>query len=150
MSIAFQPGCTLGVVRTLALLLLLLPWAAQAAELKFATWNLEWLTERPAGDPELPGDVRPRHPEDFALLAHYAADLDADVIAIQEVDGRAVAARIFPPDRYVIQMTHDRVVQRVGLIVRRGIAFTVNPDVTALDPPFSHLRSGADITAAFD
>ena len=59
--------------------------------------------------------------------------LDADVIAIQEVDGRAVAARLFPADRYSIHMTHDDVVQRVGIVVRRGLAYDVNPDVTAMD-----------------
>ena len=31
----------------------------------------------------------------FCPTAHYAADLNADVIAIQEVDGPGVAARIF-------------------------------------------------------
>ena len=35
------------------LLLLLLAAPARAAELKLATWNLEWLTLRPAGDPAL-------------------------------------------------------------------------------------------------
>ena len=38
------------------LLLLLLAAPARAAELKLATWNLEWLTLRPAGDPALPLD----------------------------------------------------------------------------------------------
>jgi endonuclease/exonuclease/phosphatase family metal-dependent hydrolase len=80
------------------------------------------------------------------MLARYAAELNADVIAIQEVDGPAIAARIFPPDRYLIHMTGDDVVQRVGLVIRRGIDFTPNPDVTALDLPHSGLRSGADVT----
>ena len=43
-------------------------------------------------------------------------------------------------------MTADDVIQRVGLVVRRGIDFTANPDVTGLDPSPLHLRSGADIT----
>ncbi|HEY6434258.1 MAG TPA: endonuclease/exonuclease/phosphatase family protein [Acetobacteraceae bacterium] len=117
-----------------------------ARELKLATWNLEWLTDRAAGDPELPADVVARRPGDVALLAHYAAELNADVIAIQEVDGPAIAARVFPPDSYAIHMTDDDVIQRVGLVVRRGIDFTANPDVTGLDPSPLHLRSGADIT----
>ena len=41
------------MIRLLALWLLLAVPAA-AAELKVATWNLEWLTLRPAGDPALP------------------------------------------------------------------------------------------------
>jgi len=75
---------------------LLLPAVTLAAELKVTTWNLNWLTERPAGDPSLPADVHVRAPGDFDLLRQYAAQLDADVIAIQEVDGRAVAARNLP------------------------------------------------------
>jgi endonuclease/exonuclease/phosphatase family metal-dependent hydrolase len=117
---------------------------AAAAELKLATWNLEWLTDRRA---DLPADVRPKQPEDIDLLRRYAVELDADVIAIQEVDGAAIAARVFPAETYSIHMTHDRVVQRVGLVVRRGIRYSVNPDVTDLDvDPRHELRSGADIT----
>jgi endonuclease/exonuclease/phosphatase family metal-dependent hydrolase len=116
-----------------------------AAELKLATWNLEWLTSRGEGDPQLPADVHSRQPSDFDLLRRYAMELDADVIAIQEVDGSAVAARVFPPDRYSIHMTRDHVVQRVGIVVRRGLHYTVNPDDTDLDVD-RHLRSGADIT----
>jgi len=134
----------------LVLLLLALPAPSRAGEIKLATWNLEWLTTRAAGDPELPSDVQPKQASDIALLAGYAAELNADVIAIQEVDGKAIAARIFPPDRYVIRMTHDDVIQRVGLVIRRGIAFSSNPDVTALDPPDSHLRSGEDVTLHLD
>jgi hypothetical protein len=66
-----------------------------AADLKLATWNLEWLTDRGAGDTRLPSDAHPKRPEDFDVLSRYAAELDADVIAIQEVDGSAVAARVF-------------------------------------------------------
>ena len=122
----------------------------QAAELKLATWNLEWLTLRPAGDPALPGNVRPRGPDSFALLRRYAAALDADVVALQEVDGPEAAARVFPPDRYAVVTTNDPVVQRVGFAIRRGIAFERNPDLSALDvhPPEAErrLRSGADVT----
>jgi endonuclease/exonuclease/phosphatase family metal-dependent hydrolase len=118
-----------------------------AADLKLATWNLEWLTDRGPGEIRLPADAHPKKPEDFDLLRRYAIELDADVIAIQEVDGPAVAARVFPPEGYSIHMTRDRVVQRVGLAVRRGIHYSVNPDVTALDvDPGHQLRSGADIT----
>jgi endonuclease/exonuclease/phosphatase family metal-dependent hydrolase len=137
------------VVLSTVVLLIIAPFASQAATLKLATWNLEWLTEKRAGDPALPDDVVPKQAGDIALLAGYAERLAADVVAIQEVDGPAIAAQIFPSDRYVIHMTADRVVQRVGLVVRRGIAFTANPDLVALVPfPGARhpLRSGADIT----
>ncbi len=124
------------------LLFLALPYCAVGAELKLATWNLEWLT---TSDRDLPADVLPKQPEDIDLLRRYAADLDADVIAVQEVDGPAVAARVFPPDQYSIHLSHDEVVQRVGIVVRRGIHYSVNPDLTALDIG-RKLRSGVDIT----
>ena len=136
-----------------ALLLACLALPARGAELKIATWNLEWLTDRPDGGHMLPPDAHPKRPEDIVTLAGYAAQLDADVIAIEEVDGRDIAARIFPPDRYSIHMTRDHVVQRVGLVVRRGLEYDVNPDDTALTVPghgpgtgLGRLRSGADIT----
>lgn len=122
----------------------------RAAELKLATWNLEWLTLRPAGDPALPGNVRPKGPDALALLRRYAAALDADVVALQEVDGPEAAARVFPPERYTVVTTDDAVVQRVGFAIRRGIAFERNPDLAALDvnPPGAErrLRGGADVT----
>lgn len=133
----------------LALLLLLAPFAAAAAELKVTTWNLEWLTLRKAGDPALPENVVPKQPADLALLRSYALLLDADVVAFQEVDGAEAASRIFPPSRYTIVVTNDGVVQRVGFAVKRGLSFEQNPDLVALDPyPEARfrLRSGADIT----
>jgi endonuclease/exonuclease/phosphatase family metal-dependent hydrolase len=132
------------VTRILILLALLFPLPAFSAELKIATWNLDWLTTRPAGDRGLPTDVTPRSEEDFNRLAQYAVELEADVIAIQEVDGFAAASKVFPRDRYSIHMTRDHVVQRVGIVVRRGLRYDINPDVTALGT--NHLRSGADIT----
>jgi endonuclease/exonuclease/phosphatase family metal-dependent hydrolase len=139
------------LIRGLLLALpLLASWPAGAAELKFATWNLEWLTARPAGDPALPADVRPKRPDDVERLRRYAAILAADVVSFQEVDGPEMAARIFPPDRYTLHVTADRVVQRTGLAIRNGISFSANPDLTALDfyPANARfrLRSGADVT----
>ena len=123
--------------------------AAQARDLKIATWNLEWLTARPDGDPALPQDVHPKTAADIARLRRYADQLDADIVALQEVDGPGIAAALFPPDRYTLYFTNDAVVQRVGIAVRRGIPAHRNPDLTALDlyaDAKFHLRSGADIT----
>ncbi len=129
--------------------LLLCGAAAQARDLKIATWNLEWLTARPDGDPALPEDVHPKTAADVARLRRYADMLDADVVALEEVDGPGIAAALFPPDRYTLYFTHDEVVQRVGIAVRRSIAAHQNPDLTALDlyaDAKFHLRSGADVT----
>ncbi len=123
---------------------------AWADRLALATWNMEWLTNRPQNDPELPDDAVAKRPEDIARLHHYADVLKADVVAIEEVDGPEVAARIFSPERYVIEMTGDHVVQRVGLVIRRGISFIENADLVGLNvyPPTARfaLRSGKDVT----
>ena len=137
------------MIRILCLLAALLAGGAQAAELKVATWNLEWLTLRPRGDPALPDNVTPKAAADMDALRRYALALDADIVALQEVDGAEAAARVFPPDRYALFMTNDDVVQRVGFAVRRGLTVERNADLTALDVfPTAHhrLRSGADIT----
>ena len=129
--------------RLWVILALLLPAPALPAEFKIATWNLDWLTTRQAGY-GLPADVVPRTEEDFARLAQYVQELNADVVAIQEVDGFQAATKVFPRDLYSIHMTRDHVMQRVGIVVRRGLKYDMNPDVTAL--AMNHLRSGADIT----
>jgi endonuclease/exonuclease/phosphatase family metal-dependent hydrolase len=133
-----------------ALLAALLPaLPAAAAELRLATWNIAWLTTKPAGHPALPRDHRPRQSSDFALLQRYAQRLDADVVAIQEVDGELAAARVFDAQRYVFHMTQESDVQRPGFAIRRGLTVTQNPDLLALDltpnARFS-LRRGADVT----
>lgn len=133
------------------LLLVLLLWAGPAAalELKVATWNLEWLTLRPAGDPALPENVVPKRPDQRDALRRYALQLDADIVGFQEVDGAEAAATVFPADRYALFLTGDAVTQRTGFAVRRGLVVERNPDLVALDidPEARHrLRSGADIT----
>lgn len=132
----------------LAMFAVLLSVTAQAAELKIATWNLNWLSFRQPGEHGLPADVKARAPEDFDRLAIYARQLDADIVALQEVDGYGPASRLFPREAYALHFTHDHVIQRVGFAVRRGLRFDVNPDVTELAE--AHLRSGADITLHLD
>ena len=134
------------VALLLGLLIGLLLGNARAAELKVTTWNLEWLTSNPD---DLPQGTFPKPAAGIEALRRYALRLDADVIAVEEVDGPAIAAQVFPPDRYQVFMTHDRAKQRVGIVVRRGIPARQNPDLAALDlyPEARHpLRSGADVT----
>ena len=131
------------------ILVLLLALPARAAELKLASWNLAWLTLRPAGDPALPQDLRPREPGDFAALARYARRLDADIVALQEVDGPEAAGRVFDPATYVFFFAAEQDVQRTGFAVRRSLRVVQNPDLAALDL-YPHarysLRRGTDIT----
>lgn len=128
---------------------LLLATPLHAAELKIASWNIAWLTLRPANDPDLPRNLTPRQPGDFTLLADYARRLDADVVALQEVDGPEAAARIFNPRDYVFFFPDERDIQRTGFAVKRRLSVIQNADLAALDlapnARFSQ-RRGTDIT----
>ena len=121
----------------------------KAAEIKVSTWNLNWLTLRPEGDPSLPADVHARRPADFEALHGYAVKLAADIVAFQEVDGAEAAARVFDPALYDIVMIDEDVVQRVGLAVHHGIRIVAHSDYVPLDvePDAKfRLRDGLDAT----
>jgi endonuclease/exonuclease/phosphatase family metal-dependent hydrolase len=137
---------------------------AEPGSLKLATWNLEWLMtteefDRLAQDcaPELAraegraipcnivepnGPSKRRGPEDFGRLRVYARHLDADVIALQEVDGPDAARLVFPG--YEFCFTRRVHVQNVGFAVRRGIPLRCG-DYPALGLPESGVRWGADL-----
>ena len=132
---------------------------AAAEDLKIATWNLEHLAEADGAG------CRPRDEADYALLRAYAERLDADVIALQEVETAAAAARVFDPDTYVIVMSDQPYPpplgecrglegqkiqpQRTGFAIRKGVAFTLNPPLEALNVHRNGgapLRWGVDVT----
>ena len=124
--------------------------APGAATLKLATWNLEWLLTPeafnalkehciPADAPRrgtrrsIPCDVAANHERsatDIAGLARYARELDADVIAVQEVDGANAARQIFP--RHEFCFTGGPAVQNTGFAIRRGLPFRCGADLAAL------------------
>ena len=119
---------------------------AQPGELKLATWNIAWLTDR---DHLLPRDRTQRRPADLALLAGYAQRLDADILALQEVDGPEAAARVIDPGRYAFYFPDEEDLQRSGFAIRRGLRVTQHRDLEALDlnPGARYsLRRGTDIT----
>lgn len=130
--------------------MILLSSPTHARVLKVASWNMGWLTSRPANDSTLPDGIYRRNRNDIARLAAYADRLDADVVALQEVDGEAIAAEVFRPPRYRILLTGDSVVQRVGVAIRATLHVERHEDVQALNvypPTAPHaLRSGLDIS----
>lgn len=146
------------------------PAAGADVALKLASWNLEWLMTpatfnelsrtctppaassvagpRAARPPRsIPCDVAARLERgraDFAGLARYARALDADVVALQEVDGPAAAALVFPPGRYAFCFTGARAVQNTGFAIRRGIPHRCGADYLPLALG-ARLRRGATL-----
>jgi endonuclease/exonuclease/phosphatase family metal-dependent hydrolase len=130
--------------------------------LKLATWNLEWLiapatfktlksTCAPKGaevfadERRLPCDVArrlERSSRDFAMLARYARQLDADVIALQEVDGAEAARLVFPAYRFCF--SGSRHLQNTGFAIRAGLSMRCAQDAAGLSLNDS-VRRGAGL-----
>ncbi|MEY4760297.1 MAG: hypothetical protein RLZZ200_153 [Pseudomonadota bacterium] len=128
-------------------ILLCLPGVAPGATpppLRIATWNLEWLVSpattqaarlecRVGQQSALPCDIAldaARSGPDFAQLARYARELDADVVALQEVEDAETAGRVFPGYRFCL--SGRRLTQNLGFAVRNGIPFRCGPDLDEL------------------
>ncbi|MES2091328.1 MAG: hypothetical protein V4532_15330, partial [Pseudomonadota bacterium] len=143
--------------------------ATASPDLRLATWNMEWLltpatredlglrctAHQPRSDqrglPCTPGRTPPptRTAADFDALAHTADQLrdrvQADVVALQEVDGAQAARQVFRKGWALdcfVQRAHP---QKVGFAIREGVPYRCNGDLSALDVDGS-TRAGADIT----
>lgn len=134
------------------------------ADLVLATWNMEWLMEpatfdalapdclaeglrAPGAQRAIPCNLVPRgrwSDADLERLRDFAAGVPADVVALQEVDGPDVAARVFPDHEFCF--TARRHVQNVGFAIRRSIPHRCNPDYRALGLRGDGVRWGADLT----
>ncbi|MGV9009982.1 endonuclease/exonuclease/phosphatase family protein [Brevundimonas sp.] len=127
----------------------------EQAPLRLAAWNIEHLAEANGTG------CRPRTDADYQALRAYAEALDADVVAVQEVESRAAVERVFDPSRYTV-VVEERVSsgrggacrgrdglsirdQRTGFAIRKGLAFERQPDLDALQLGNSDLRSGVDV-----
>jgi endonuclease/exonuclease/phosphatase family metal-dependent hydrolase len=144
----------LALTPAIALALALSGTSAQAtdrfATVKLATWNLEWLIS-PAAFKTLKAQCAPkgaqlsrdqrvipcdvaqrleRSSRDFTTLASYAQRLDADVIALQEVDGVEAARLVFAGYEFCFSGSHH--VQNTGFAIRPGLPKRCAPDVLEL------------------
>ncbi len=119
------------------------PDAAQTAPstsltrgIRLASWNMEWL--------DVPGrGPKPRTKRDYARLAQYAARLEADVIAVQEVASEIALALVFPPEKYGYHLAARGGSQRSGFVFKRKLTTVKHPDLAELAG--QHLRAGADL-----
>lgn len=107
----------------------------QAKELKVASWNIAWLGSH---------EYNERTESDYQELARYAKLLDADVVALQEVESEYWARKVFGDDYDYYFSTKDWV-QRVGVAVKKSNGFAVMAkEYKALD--VGRVRHGMDIT----
>ena len=98
-----------------------------------------------ASERRLPCDVAQRlerSSRDFATLTRYARQLDADVIALQEVDGIEAARLVFPG--YEFCFSGSRHLQNTGFAIRAGLPKRCAPDVTDLSLGDT-VRRGAEL-----
>ncbi|WP_271518967.1 HAD family acid phosphatase [Bradyrhizobium sp. CCBAU 53380] len=132
-------------------------WAGEAAALKLASWNMEHLAD---GDGE---GCRPRKPADYLDLKRHADKLNADVVAVQEVENEQALARVFDPEHWSLEIARNPdqqdarpcsgmadkfiITQRTGFAVRKALKYSRNPDLIALDIGNGNRhRYGVDIT----
>lgn len=127
----------------------------QPTSLKMASWNMEHLAEADNSG------CRPRTEADYAAMRGYVTRLDADVIALQEVESKAAAERVFDPAIYTV-VIEERVgadrrgpcrgrdgltinAQRTGFAIRKDVPFDRLPDFTDIQVGNVDLRSGVDL-----
>ncbi|SDH01086.1 Metal-dependent hydrolase, endonuclease/exonuclease/phosphatase family [Vibrio xiamenensis] len=135
---------------------LLAPLHLQAAKLDYriATWNLEWLTEQPVERI----DASKRTNQDIAKLSDYAQQLDADIIAFQEVESVALAEKVFGSQYQIYlsdraqnqfrQNQFDSGNQYTGFAVKRGIEVKDLGDIRLESSHSSHLRFASYLVIA--
>jgi endonuclease/exonuclease/phosphatase family metal-dependent hydrolase len=111
---------------------------APERQLVVASWNLDWLHRRRQG-----GLVK-RSAVDYQRLRGYATRMNADVVAVQEVDGPEALQLVFDPAEYEYHLATQRDVQGVGFAYRKGLVVERHPDLAALN--VGGLRPGADLT----
>jgi endonuclease/exonuclease/phosphatase family metal-dependent hydrolase len=125
-------------------------WKHDATRVRIASWNVEYLmtpeTRLALGDRcaeqggMVGGDDRtlpcaitkraPRTEADFAVLRKYAAQLAADIVALQEVDGPDAAELVFPGYEFCFSTRAHT--QKNGFAIRHGLPHRCEPEYESL------------------
>lgn len=108
--------------------------------LRIATWNIEWLRADEGKGPV------PRTEADFAALRRYAERLDADIVALQEIEGKRAAARVFDPKIYAFHISRGSGSQGLGFAYKKSLTVYKQPDHVALARDGS--RPGVDLAVS--
>ena len=125
-------------------------WKDAATKVRIGSWNVEYLVTPEThqalrntcvedggrvdgNDRMLPCSITKhplRTPDDYAALRTYAAQLNPDIVALQEVDGPDAAAQVFPGYDYCFSSRAH--VQKNGFAIRRGLPHRCEPEYEPL------------------
>ena len=94
-----------------------------AEELSVGSWNIVHLSA--VGNKE-------RKPEDYTRLSQIADRINADVIALQEVDTE-YAKKVFDSAEFALEISSRNHSQNTGFAIRTGLSYERQPDLTGLD-----------------
>jgi 5'-nucleotidase (lipoprotein e(P4) family) len=126
------------------------PWRDDAHKVRIGSWNVEYLVTPEThlalrntcaenggmvggDDRTLPCAITKRAvrtPADYASLRRYASELDADIVALQEVDGADAAELVFPG--YDFCFSKRGHTQKNGFAIRRGLPHRCEPEYEPL------------------
>ena len=121
-----------------------------AQEVRVASWNIEHLAEH-----NKVGCV-PRSTLDYEKLRNFSELLNADVIALQEVENTAAVERVFPKSEWNIVLSdrpnsttyrcrgndQESTQQRVAVVLRKGIKYQNKGSFEELGLEMEGLRYG--------
>lgn len=124
------------------LLTMILTLPASADVVKIATWNIENLRAA-VGVGE-----NPRYAANYSRLREYAILLNADVIALQEIENETALVKIFDPKLYQFfvstRSVSGNLLQRTAFAVKRTVSVKRHRDLEGLNTS-GNLRHGIDI-----
>ncbi len=113
---------------------------------RLATWNIANLHHEEGVS--VPGRGVYRTREDFTWLRHYAFKLNADIVALQEINSRAAAHRLFSRGGWTVLISGRKAVDLdtydltgewpdasiyTGIAVRKGLTILNHRDVASLE-----------------
>ena len=125
-------------------------WKGESKKVRIASWNVEYLMTPQThvalratcaenggmvggDDRTLPCAITRREPRseaDYESLRRYAAELRADIVALQEVDGPDAAEQVFPGYDFCFSTRGHT--QKNGFAIRGGLPFRCEPEYEPL------------------
>lgn len=115
-----------------------------SGRLRIATWNIATLHSQ-IGESVFPNSVA-RQSIDYERIRCYSRMLDADIVAVQEVDGREALARVFDTDVYNLHVSSRNGNMNTGFAYKRGLTVAPRTDYSELDVQGVRYGARIDVT----